>query len=257
MGKKIKNNIAAFTSKVMKEIKKQNISKRSSNYFLLRNTILLITLAIIFVFTLYLLSLLIFIFNGNSLFGLTYFGFNGWILFIQSIPWLLVVLVILLILLLEFLSSHFSIVYKKPLLYSILTLLVITIVVSTLVSHTSLHQKAFMLSDEMRLPIAGFMYRNYTVRDNDRMHIGIVVSKDDDEIIIEKRKGEIIRVKVLDDTRLLDGIVPEIGTSIMVIGEVEGDIIEAQGIRAVLKDKTLMLKHMNKAEHHRNNSKMK
>lgn len=224
MGNKIKN-------KIIEKIKKENISMHSRYYFLARTSMWMLATVFVFATVVYLLSLIFFIFSGHALLGLAFFGPYGWMMLLRSLPWLLILAVIALIALLELLSSHFSFVYKRPLVYSLLAFIVVVIALGTLIARSTLHHRAASLSEGGKLPIAGPLYRGYALRQHKNVHIGTIESVKDDVLLIKTKDGKDITVHFTEATRRPPAFIFEEGKEVMVMGGLRGKTIEAFGIR--------------------------
>ncbi len=252
MSEKIKNNLETLASRVIKEIKQENISMHSRIYFMFRTSLWVLSIVFISAATLYLVSLIAFIISGNALSGLTFFGMRGFVIMLHSLPWLLILAVASLILLLELLGSHFRFMYKRPFVYSILAFLTILIVGGTLLAKTTLHNRVFKLTEGNNLPIAAPLYHGYALRHSEYMHIGTIKEIVGNKILITTRDGDSVTVLIQKSTRRPPRAILENGMTVMVVGEKKGTTITADGIRPLERGKTLFSKR-----HHKGSAKFK
>ncbi len=246
MNEKIKNNLETLATRVISEIKQENISMHSRLYFMFRTSLWVLAIVFIFAATLYLVSLITFIISGNALGGLAFFGMRGFVIMLHSLPWLLILAVASLILLLEFLSSHFRFMYKRPFVYSLLAFLTILIVGGTLLAKTTLHKRAFKLTESYNLPIAAPLYHGYALRHSEHMHIGVIEQIVGNEILITTRDGNTVTILIQKSTKRPSRVVLEDGMTVMVVGKKDGTTIIAEGIRPLERGKTLFSKRHQK-----------
>lgn len=217
-------------NKIMNIIKQENISMRSRYYFVARSSMWALAAVLVFASIVYLLSLIFFIWNDHALGTIALFGSKGIGLMLFSMPWMLILATIALVITLELLAAKFSFVYKRPLVYSLLILLVVLIAVSSLVARTAMHDR-----------IAGPMHRHYAEqRYKENMYIGIIVSVRDNSATLKTRSGATIHVNITNSTRIPRHFELKTGEKVMVIIDDKSDSNEALGIRPVKKGKGRM-----------------
>ncbi len=248
MNEKIKNSLESLGSRVIEKIRKENISMHSRLYFVIRSCMWILSTTFVFAVIVYLFSLLIFIFRSNALMELFCFGPRGWIVLISSMPWILILIVLILIVILEFLSSRFSFIYKRPLIYSLLGLIVLLVAGGSLLANTTLHHRATALSRDGRLPIAGNMYKNYTLRHHNDTHIGTVKSLDKNTFRINTRMGDAITVLMQDNTKIPRDFILKNGNQVMIIGKRNADTVNVDGICPIPRDRELLHYRDNKQQ---------
>jgi hypothetical protein len=173
--------------------------------------------------------------DRGSLLG---FGARGFAFFLRSFPWALLLLDIALIALLEWMLRQFSFGYRRPVLYLLLAILMLTISASFILDRkTSFNDALAHRADEERLPGPfGSLYRGaHEVRHEDSICRCVVVSIDGDTVTAEDRDAE--------STSTLTIVLPpgdpalgslKIGDVIFVAGDrTASSTIHAFGIRAL------------------------
>ncbi len=231
---------------IVGKIKQERVVRHSRCYFILRGLLWAIVSIFLLGFTLYMASMVGFIFIGNGLGALSGLGFMGLWIMLRSLPWVLIVIVIVLVLLLEFLAAKFSFVYKRPLIYSLLGVSIFMIIVSAMLAQTGMHRRAFELGEEYKVPFIGTMYHSYILRRDNEVHIGIidVISNDLDKVTVILRDGEEKQVYITKETRMPHKSELIEGMMIMVVGDDDAGQIEALGIRPLERKHMLMPGHL-------------
>jgi len=231
MSEETKQHIKNIREKVLHAIIADNVTMHSRYYFLARTTLWVLGSILAFGTALFLISFIAFVFKGNALYLLPNLGPHGWLTLFISLPWIILLLVFAVFVILQVLSTHFSFVYKRPLVHTILGSIFILIVGGLAIAQTNLHERAFELSQGNKLPIAGDFYRKALV-DQDNLHVGVVhLLEDASQFVLESRDGGLYTVLLSENTRMPSTTVLMEDAFIVVMGESEDDKISAIGIR--------------------------
>ena len=185
------NNIE---KEVSKKIKSGDIKMKSRAYFILRTVLLAAAIVILFLFIIYLISFIIFSLHASGVWFLPNFGFHSIGILFSSLPWLLIVLSIVLILALEIFAERLAFVYHRPVMYSLIFIIVAVILASVLVGMTSFHSGLFENSRDHNLPIIGQFYRGLGSPRIHNVHNGVVTELTDNGFNIETPNGETFNV---------------------------------------------------------------
>lgn len=220
-------------NEILEKIKK--VKMRPKSYFILRTIIFILGLVFAFLFTIFLASFIVFALRASGVWYFSAFGFRGLRLFFASFPWVLLIFAILLIVLLEVFARKFSLVYRKPLLYSILGIIMIVILIGFAVGHTSMHFQLFRRAQEGRLPIMGHMYKSDFVELPHNVCIGNVLNIVNEGFQVETQNGEILAVIVSSETCLSAEENIKKDDLLIIMGERKDSTIEAMGIRKIGK----------------------
>src|SRR4030042_4792350 len=133
-------NKNSLQNSILEKIKSGQAKIRPKWHFVLKT--LLLAAGVLFgtLALLYLASFVLFVLRQTGSWFLPSFGWRGIMVFLISMPWLLVILGVVFIILLELLVRHYSFAYRNPLLYSLLGIIVFVIIASVFVAKTSFHE---------------------------------------------------------------------------------------------------------------------
>ncbi|QSH39291.1 hypothetical protein JXR01_03235 [Candidatus Kaiserbacteria bacterium] len=238
MSEKTKKQIAAVRNTVLNAIHADEVTMRSRYYFLARTALWAVGSILAFGMTLYLISFITFVFRSNALFALTHLGPKGIATLFLSLPWILLLLVFVVFLLLQFLSTHFEFVYRRPLIHTILGSIFVLVIGGVLIGQSTLHDRAYRFSEAHKVPLAGSFYRD-AIREQNNMHIGTIQNYVDNSFTLNARNGSTYLITIHDDTRIPPSGLRE-NMMILLIGEEMDGVIEAIGIRPVNSDRVFI-----------------
>lgn len=225
MGEQIKNRI-------LEAIKSGAIEMKPKWRFVLTG-ILFVVGAILILSTLLLLTSFIFFSVNRS--GISFgpaFGPRGIIIFLKYLPWALIGLSIIFVIILEILVRHYSFGYKKPLLFSLVA--IILIVITGGIAAAPLHKEPFRrANDRNNLPFAGPIYRDFKpIRPNpDDFNKGEIIEMLENGFRVKNTTGEELNVF------LPEQILPQfendfkLGDNVVIFGERNFNEIQAFGVK--------------------------
>jgi len=133
----------AVEDRVIGAIKSGEVKMRASWYFWLQRSLIVASVLVLLLSVLYLVSFIIFILHETGAWFGIYLGVSGWAVFFHAVPWSLILVSLALILILDILLSRYPFIYKYPLLYSLLGLIVIVGLGGSLLAATSFHARLF------------------------------------------------------------------------------------------------------------------
>ncbi len=228
------NNKKLIKENVVSKIERGEVEMRSKSYFILKGFLVLGSLFLFFLFALYVGSLIVFVFRANNILFFYGTGLHGIKTVIFSFPWYLVLLSLILIVLLEIISKNFRVVYRKPLIYSLIVIMILSLTGSVLIDSFSMHDSLFRMAEEKKLPIGGRMYRNLGNLDIENAHFGEILEKENNNWTMRLENNEIVSLKITDETRgrRFFGEIME-GNNVVVIGELENEEINVWGFRRI------------------------
>lgn len=233
MSEKTKKQLVKMRDSVLNAIHADEVTMRSRYYFLVRSALWVLGSILAFGITLYLISFIAFLFRGNALYALTSLGPKGFTTLFFSLPWVLLLLVFLVFVLLQFLSTHFAFVYRRPFIHTILASVFVLIIGGVLIGQSTLHDRAYRFSQEHRVPFAGSLYKD-AVRERDNIRIGTMHNYTDTGFALKGRDGIDYSVTITETTRM-PHIALEENTMVLVIGETNDTFIQAFGVRPIKK----------------------
>ncbi|MBP9669635.1 MAG: hypothetical protein KBE09_05095, partial [Candidatus Pacebacteria bacterium] len=185
---------------VMGAIHTDQVRMHSRLYFFARSTLWLVSILLAFSVALFLLSFAIFMLRGNGLLATSAFGVRGLMPLLFSLPWLIGLAIVMLIVTIEVMSLRFALVYKRPLIYSVLAVLAVTTLGASAIAHTTMHERMFRLGREGKLPSFGARFYEGALRERPDVHVGTIVSVGD-QLVIETRTGSTTTVFLTEETR--------------------------------------------------------
>lgn len=225
---------------VMKTIEAGNISMHSKMHFIIRGILLVAGLVLLLAISLFLVSFVVFLLRSNGLLGITHFGFEGMGTFLFSLPWLILLVAVLVFITLELLASHFSFVYKRPLIYSILGGSIVVVFGGVLIAHSTIHEQMFRLNEMRPLPGINFIYKQ-ALFTPEGVFVGIISTSSNSFIELDTRNGSSTRITVLERTRRPPTAFMA-GDAVVVMTKKENGVISAIGIRPIEKERALLHK---------------
>ncbi len=228
-------------SKKEKSIKDIVLSKIESGkakmkprwHFILKASLMVLGAIILALALLYLSSFIVFVLRQTGVLFAPAFGLRGIGAFLFSIPWLLVITTLVFLVLLAVLVRQYSFTYRKPLVYSLLGLVILVIIGTFIIPRFGVHQFIYRQAREANLPFAGPFYRDYGMREFADIHAGVVKELTDDGFILIGRDDNELKIIVSEETRFPRGIDFAEGNEVVVLGEEENGVIEAFGIRGI------------------------
>lgn len=215
---------------ILDKIKNKNIKSIPKPFFILKSVLFVLSIVIVVCFLLFLVSFIFFTLQTSNLWSLPKFGFKGIELLLGNFPWILVLIVLFFIGVLEFLVERYSFVYRKPLLYSALTIILVVVVAGFFVRQTSLHEKIYSGFDKGGSPSLKKIYDRYIYPTPDTFHPGTVTKFDNNSFVLENNDQTTILVKITKETGMAGGLKIERGSKLLVIGKIKDNIIIAEAI---------------------------
>ncbi len=218
--------------KILEKIKKGEVKMKPKIYFLLKTILLIGGGFVIIGLIVYLISLINFYLRVSGVWYLPGFGFAGLRIYLMALPWLLIFISIFLIILLEALVKHFSFVWRRPIFYSLLLIILISLLGVFLLEQVLFHPRLFLESKQGRLSLMNPIYERIPSPNN--VHRGIVEQVLEDGFLLLNIDDELLRVYLVKETRFRNEIKER--DSVVVLGEREDDTIKAFRIRRVKDD---------------------
>lgn len=224
-----KNN--QIKKRILEVIGSGRIRMRPRWHFFLRAVLAALGGIIVLLAALYVTSLGIFVLRENGAWFVPVFGRRGWYEFFASLPWLLAILSLLFAVVLEILARRFSHAYRRPLIYSLIGIVVIVCIGGLLIAVTPLHGRFFRFAEQHRLPVAGHFYRLFASQHLANVHRGTVATLTQDGFTMQNRRGELLQIIVTPETRFPSGANFRQGDTAVIFGVRDDHTIHALGVR--------------------------
>lgn len=220
---------------ILNKIKEGKVAMRPRWHFVLKSVLLLVGIALLTLSLLYIMSFVLFILGEAGVMFVPGFGIYGIIVFLSSSVWLLVFLALVFIVALEILVQKYSFSFKKPLLYTVLTIVGVVMFGSYLIAQTPMHKRLQQSADRDELPLMGLMYSGIGPKSHPSVHRGIITElKEDGFVLLESDDPELM-VIISENTRLPRETLFEVDEEVLVLGSREGLVIHANGVRLFQK----------------------
>lgn len=221
----IKTNILQF-------VEKNKINMIPRWKFVLYSLLGIILSIFAFILLTFFGSMIIFVLAKHGFLYLPLFGLGEIIHGLRAIPFVLFILTIILIVIVEILARNYAFSFRKPIINTLLILLLATIVFSFLLTLTPMHlelrnyarmHNINLLSREYDRPIPIKEFKGMTVLR------GTVISATINDITVKSfdDKTEIVYAS----TSIKDNSLPEVGEDVVIFGSIVGDKFEAIQIR--------------------------
>jgi hypothetical protein len=226
----------SFKDRVLENIESKNVTMRSKAHFRLAAIALILVALLTLVVSIFLCTFILFSVRISGHEPLLSLGARGLVFFLQLFPWTFLLVDILLIGILEWMLRKFPFGYKRPVLYTILGLLVITISVSVFIDRaTGFNEALLRRADEHHLPsLFGDLYEH--AGHPQRSQNGVC------KCTITSINGNVLSAEDRDINKVIPLIIilpandPQlstlhVGDTILVAGDIASGTIRAFGIR--------------------------
>ncbi len=217
--------------KLLQKIKAGEVKMVPRWHFVLRGLLWGAVTVVVAIIAVYLLSFVLYALHQSGLAFAPLFGWMGIMMFIVSSPWLLIGVVGIFLFLLYILVSRYSFSYQKPLVYSIVGLVLFVIAVSSLIQETNLHEKAGEFVERHDIPGLAPMYKEISERPPKDITRGTISEFTDNGFVFATEAGEEYTVTYNERTRFPVDTELAVGDAVMVFGPIQENTIEAFGVR--------------------------
>lgn len=217
--------------KLLQKIKAGEVKMVPRWHFVLRGLLWGAMTIVVAIIAVYLLSFVLFALHQSGLAFAPLFGWMGIMMFIVSSPWLLIGVVGIFLFLLYVLVSRYSFSYQKPLVYSMLGLVLVVIAVSSLIQSTNLHQRTGEFAKRHGVPGLEHMYKGVTERPPKDITRGTISEFTDNGFTFTNDAGEEYTVTYNERTRFPVDTELATGDAVMIFGPIQENNIEAFGVR--------------------------
>ena len=228
---KNKTDNSRLSKKALDKIQRGEVKMRPKTYFVSR-TVGVVFLALLTAFlVLFLASFIIFGLRMSGVWFLPQFGWRAMGAFFLSLPWLLILIVLALVLALELLLKRFSFTYRRPIVYSILGILLFAVAGSFAVTRTDLHPNIFLRTQQGNLPMMGGLYHGFGMPKPSHVYHGVVSDVSEGGFTLTDQENKRLEIRVSSTTRPLfkEGI--KEGDAVVIFGQRNNGTVRAFDIR--------------------------
>jgi len=223
----------SISEAVLDKIKSGGVRIKPKLYFVLKTILVVLGGLAIGLFVLFLISFISFALRASGVWFLPEFGLRGFGMFFSYLPWLLILMAALLIIGLETLLKRFTFIYRKPVIYSLLAVILIAFLGGFLIDRTPFHSGLFLRAREGNLPLAGPMYRDFGILEPNEVHRGVVLETTENGFIIEMPQGEVLNVVISPDVHLAPEFEIKKDDAVVVFGEEHDGTVNALYVRKI------------------------
>jgi len=234
------NHQDCVKQQIMNAIEEGNVIMKPKWHFVLKTSLAVLGGVLIALALLYLVSFIIFVMWYTGSWFIPVYGIKGIISFLLAAPWLLVAVVVVFLWILETLFRHYTFAYRRPLLYSTLGMLGVVMIGGFTVAQTSLHQTLLVRAKNNKLPIAGPLYKQFSLRYINDIHRGMIKQIIENGFVISDKWDQPVEVTLTPETRFPYGTDFETGDLVVVFGEGEDGQITALGVHKVGSQRMLV-----------------
>lgn len=223
----------SIKDEVLSRIKSGQAKMRPRWHFVLQAVLLALGAVILALTLVYLVSFIVFALRQNGVLFAPSFGWLGVLIFLRSLPWLLIAGAAIFMIILEILVRRYSFAYRKPLLYTLVGIIIAVTLSNFAFAKIGLHKRIFLRDKERQLPVAGKLYRHYAMPRLPDVHPGIINKINENGLIITTPGEEIFQVFVDRNTRFPFGFDLQTGDKVIILGRERGGEIRAIGVRRI------------------------
>jgi len=224
---------SSLSEKVLEKIKSSQVKMRPKFYFVLKTFLIIGGVFIIGALTVFLISFIGFHLRASGIWYLPSFGFRGLGIYLRLMPWFLILAGLILILILEILAKRFSFVWRRPIIYSLLAIILIALIGGFIIERTPFHRGLFFQARQGKLPFAGPVYREFGMPRFHDVQRGVVEEVIENGFKIRTFDDQLLTVVLAEETQFPFGKEIEKGDTVVVMGEREDDTVRAFGIRKI------------------------
>lgn len=218
---------------VFSKIERGEAQMRTRRYFALKDALVAAVILLIVFILLYLMSFILFVLRRTGVWFAPAFGFRGVEVFLASLPWFLIIVAAFFAILAEMFMRRYAFIYRKPVVYSFIAIIALVAAGGFLMSRTAFHPGMFRYVEEHEVPLMASFYRGYGKQRVPRIHVGIVTAVNDEGFCLTNPFGETSLIRV-DKEMVFPFDEPFLeGDDVVVLGEQEGMIVQAQGVQRV------------------------
>jgi len=225
----IKNN-------VLDKIKTGKVTMRPRWHFVLQAFLLLASVVLVALVAVYLFSFIIFTLDRSGLLFAPQYGWHGMMMFIVSSPLLIIGILLAFLLLLYILVSRYSFSYRKPLVYSIVGMVLLVVTASFLIQHFNVHDKIYSFTEQHHVPGMTPLYEKHLDRKPPGIERGTITETQDTGFTLLTEQGTTVTVITDVKTKISPEVTLEVSEEVMVFGDTVDNALHAFGVRSAGED---------------------
>lgn len=218
--------------KILEKIKSGQITMRSRTYFLLHAALMIFSLAITFFVGWFLIGVLFFLFNQAGVWHLSIFGISGFLAFLSSFSWIVLLIGLASLVVFEIVLKKFPFGYKNTLLYSVLVFAAIILIGNMAVNAAGLNNRLHGFLQKQKIPVVNKIYESQGEFLKRNIISGQIQEITSDGFILNNDEKGQVKIKVNNFTAFPSGNDLKIGEDVFV-GIKKTDIGNMEEIKAL------------------------
>ncbi len=222
--------MSLISDKIASAIATGKITMRPRWYFILRAALMLIGGLLLVLLLLYVISFVIFTLRQTGIGFVPVFGLRGWIAFLRHAPWFLMLLSLAFVLILELLVRRYAFAYRRPLLYSVGAIFIISLSGGFMLAASPLHPRLLQYAYQHHLPFGERIYRDIDEQRFPDVYRGMIVATTSSGFILQQQFGT-SSVVVTGATMMRGAMSILPGDTVIILGDSASDTIRAFGLR--------------------------
>jgi hypothetical protein len=225
----------ALKENILAKIKSGELDMKPKWFFVGKSLLNLIGITIIFILAVYFLSFILFILRETGVMFIPGMGLHGFMYFITASPWLLVLLVGLFLGVLYVLVTKFSFSYRRPLVYSLVGIVLFVIVMAATLHELGMHRRLQTFVERHEVPGMMPLYKGSRER-REEITFGKILRVDTTSFVLQSDDAVEFVVQFGDETKLSRAVQLVPGAQVVVFGVTNGSSITAFGIAPLPPD---------------------
>ena len=274
-----KNFEKSIKNGVIEKIKEKKVKMKPKSHFIIEGLIFALVLIFVLFLSIFFVGFILFVLKIAGFWFLPQFGILGLKTFFISFPWTLFLIGSLLIFVLAILFQRFEFSWQRPVIYSFFLIFIIVIFAGIVSAKTPFHETLLQNAIKGKLPIAGTLYKKYSLVTPKNTHFCTVTEIKEGVVKLQTPEGQELRINLpqtekfqvkeiireletkesvsgtsipqesgefevqkLEETEQYakDSFGVQVSDSVIIIGEKEDSQIKAFRIRKVQKDSPLL-----------------
>ncbi|MFZ3019946.1 MAG: hypothetical protein WA051_00245 [Minisyncoccia bacterium] len=218
---------------VLREIKEGKLSMKPKWHFIVKTIFGVLAVFLSLSILLYITSFVSFAIKTNGAVFAPEFGFRGIGIFLMAVPWLLILVGVISIVLVESLIRRYSFGYKKPIVYSLLVILVLIVFGNLIDDNLKFHERFSNYAGRRGVPMFKLFYSNFLDKEQWEIHMGLISTSTNGGFILETRNEGNLNIQINPDTKIQPGLELINDIAVVVFGERVENTVQAIGVKRI------------------------
>lgn len=220
---------------VIKAIESRQVKMRPKWQFITRAVLLLVGIVLGAIITLFISSFIVFVLRQTGVWFLPSFGLQNLGVFFTSLPWILLAVAVVFIFLLDIFIKKYPFFYTRPLIYSVLGIVVIVIVGSVAIGCSTFHKNLLAWTETDHITFGSHMYQHF-MQSPDNVTVGTITEITSTGCKILGPQDQLFAVTFSPQISMPPKNNFIIGDSIVILGQRQGETIQAKEIEKLNPD---------------------